>query len=277
MNLNEDENKVATIVFHNKSALEQIQEFVDAALDSGDPYVIATNFGLIASKASREAERLLGERASKELITLMIAEAKSLEAETEDRTHSQVAEASEKIPEALNAELKRRFNFDDEDIELINAVQMSREVEDDHVIQNCSGCGKAVLSGSLDLHHELPKSSSYLEHFGNSYCKGCAESAEQAIEHETAIGASKIFCLGLVSEEINRLKEELLDSAEANSTNPIGRERMAFTAFSNSDIDLRDFPYAEEAIAICQDYWTREEQQRGIERLHAIQFAEWED
>lgn len=99
MKLNEDDKKAAVIVYHNGMALSEIQEFAGLASQSDDFTTIATYFGLIASRASVEAERILGESASKQLVAMMVSEQVTEETETEEEVSRQVVKAVERIHE----------------------------------------------------------------------------------------------------------------------------------------------------------------------------------
>ncbi len=168
----------------------------------------------------------------------------------------------------LVSQLKQMWSLSDEDIESIRRCQITSQVYDNEVIQDCASCGDSILHGLLDIEEELlDEHSAHFMHGESSYCFECSETA---IQHLVMQGASKIFCLGLAPDEIENLKGELRDDAESGFAKPSGRSLLGVLAFTEEDIELKSFPFVNEAVSLCQEQWTKEEEERGIENLDSI-------
>ena len=167
----------------------------------------------------------------------------------------------------LVSQLKQLWSLSDDDIELIRRCQITNQVFDNEVIQECASCDESILHGLLDLEEQLNEHSAQFVHGENSYCIECADAA---IEHFVMQGASKIFCLGLDPDEIYNLKSDLLDDAESGFAQPSGRSLLGLLTFTEQDLELNNFPFVSEAVSICKQHWTEAEEERGIEELDSI-------
>jgi hypothetical protein len=112
MKLTKKQKEFAVIAQCNRMALEEIQEFADFALRSDDTGAIATCFGQIASKASVETERLLGEQAGKDLVAAMILDQKSEQIEAHEEVARPIVEVvTRKIASKVKDNKIKQFNF----------------------------------------------------------------------------------------------------------------------------------------------------------------------